>query len=87
MIALLVGRAPRSARAIFGTPAAHPRSCARKGIGQQIRDDGPIAHPHVAKAGTPTMGGIAIVGAAVVGYIVAHIRTEQIKFARAGHRR
>ena len=23
----------------------------RRGIGQQIRDDGPIAHPHVAKAG------------------------------------
>ena len=35
----------------------------RRGIGQQIRDDGPIAHPHVAKAGTPTMGGIAMVAA------------------------
>ena len=31
------------------------------------------------------MGGIAIVGARVVGYLVAHVRTEQIKFARAGH--
>ncbi|HLX89102.1 MAG TPA: phospho-N-acetylmuramoyl-pentapeptide-transferase, partial [Acidimicrobiales bacterium] len=32
-------------------------------IGQQIRTDGP--HMHQAKAGTPTMGGLAIVGAAV----------------------
>jgi phospho-N-acetylmuramoyl-pentapeptide-transferase len=30
------------------------------------------------------MGGIAIVASAVIGYFVAHIRTEQIKFARAG---
>ena len=34
--------------------------------------------------GTPVMGGIAIVGSAVVAYLVAHIRTEQIRFARAG---
>ena len=37
-----------------------------------------------SKAGTPVMGGIAIVGSAVVAYLVAHIRTEQIRFARAG---
>ena len=30
------------------------------------------------------MGGIAIVVSALVGYLVAHVRTEQIKFARAG---
>ncbi len=54
------------------------------GIGQQIRDDGPIKHPHVAKAGTPTMGGIAIVLATVIGYLFAHIRRESIKFATPG---
>src|SRR6478672_13747246 len=54
------------------------------GIGQQIRDDGPIEHPHVAKAGTPTMGGIAIVLATVVGYLFAHVRRESIKFATPG---
>jgi phospho-N-acetylmuramoyl-pentapeptide-transferase len=53
----------------------------RHHIGAQIRDDGPVAHPHEAKAGTPTMGGVALVGAAFIGYLVAHIRTEAIKFA------
>jgi len=55
-----------------------------KGIGQQIRDDGPIEHPHVAKAGTPTMGGIAIVVATVVGYLFAHVRRSSIAFATPG---
>ena len=55
-----------------------------KGIGQQIRDDGPFAHPHEKKAGTPTMGGIAIVVSAPIGYLVAHVSTEQTKFARTG---
>jgi phospho-N-acetylmuramoyl-pentapeptide-transferase len=40
------------------------------GIGQQIREDGPDRH--LTKAGTPTMGGIAIVLAALLGYVVAH---------------
>jgi phospho-N-acetylmuramoyl-pentapeptide-transferase len=30
------------------------------------------------------MGGLAIVGSAFFGYLIAHIRTEQIRFARAG---
>jgi phospho-N-acetylmuramoyl-pentapeptide-transferase len=54
------------------------------GIGAQIRDDGPIEHPHVAKAGTPTMGGVAIVGATVVGYFFAHLRRSSVKFASGG---
>jgi phospho-N-acetylmuramoyl-pentapeptide-transferase len=55
-----------------------------RGIGQEIRDDGPIEHPHAAKAGTPTMGGVAIVGATIVGYLFAHIRRDSIKFATSG---
>ncbi len=43
-----------------------------RGIGQQIREDGP--QRHVVKAGTPTMGGLAILGAFVIGYLVAHAR-------------
>jgi phospho-N-acetylmuramoyl-pentapeptide-transferase len=42
-----------------------------QGIGQQIREDGP--ERHLTKAGTPTMGGVAIIGAAVTGYLVAHV--------------
>jgi len=83
VIALLMAAGTAFALCVFGTPVLI-RSLRKRGIGQQIRDDGPIEHPHAAKAGTPTMGGIAIVAAALVGYLVAHIRTEQVKFARTG---
>ncbi len=43
----------------------------RHRIGQPIRDDGPDGHQF--KAGTPTMGGAAIVGGAVVAYVVSNI--------------
>jgi phospho-N-acetylmuramoyl-pentapeptide-transferase len=42
-----------------------------RGIGQQIREDGP--QRHLTKAGTPTMGGVAIIGAGVAGYLFEHI--------------
>ncbi|HUB70560.1 MAG TPA: phospho-N-acetylmuramoyl-pentapeptide-transferase [Acidimicrobiales bacterium] len=42
-----------------------------RGIGQPVREDGPEGH--FSKAGTPTMGGVAIVVAAVAGYSVAHV--------------
>jgi phospho-N-acetylmuramoyl-pentapeptide-transferase len=83
MIALLVGMAVAFMLSILGTPLLI-RILERNNIGQQIRDDGPFAHPHAQKAGTPTMGGIAIVGAALIAYLVAHIRTEQLRFARTG---
>jgi len=40
-------------------------------IGQPIREDGPQGH--ITKAGTPTMGGIAIVGATVVAYVLSSV--------------
>jgi phospho-N-acetylmuramoyl-pentapeptide-transferase len=51
-----------------------------RSLGQQIREDGP-AHQH--KAGTPTMGGVIIVFAAVLGYVMGHVGTS-INFSRAG---
>ncbi len=42
----------------------------KNNIGQQIREDGPQVH--IAKAGTPTMGGICITAAVLVGFLVAH---------------
>ena len=39
----------------------------RRGIGQFIREDGPRAH--LAKQGTPTMGGILIVASTLVGFL------------------
>jgi phospho-N-acetylmuramoyl-pentapeptide-transferase len=43
----------------------------RQGFGQEIRDDGPQSH--LIKRGTPTMGGVAIIGSTIVGYIAAHL--------------
>src|SRR5712692_7707229 len=83
MIALLLSGSVAFLLSVLGTPFLI-RLLRARGIGQQIRDDGPFAHPHASKAGTPTMGGLAIIVSAFVGYVVAHIRTEQIKFARAG---
>ena len=40
-------------------------------IGQPIRDDGPQGH--ATKAGTPTMGGLAIVGGALLGYVLSDL--------------
>lgn len=40
-------------------------------LGQPIRDDGPEGH--ATKAGTPTMGGLAIVGGAVFGYALSDL--------------
>jgi phospho-N-acetylmuramoyl-pentapeptide-transferase len=43
----------------------------RHGFGQEIRSDGPQSH--LPKRGTPTMGGVAIIGSTLVGYITAHV--------------
>ena len=58
--------------ALFGTRVLI-RVLAGKGYGQIIRDDGPSSH-HI-KRGTPTMGGIIFILAAVLGYFVAHLVT------------
>ncbi len=80
MIAVLIAVVVAFTVSVLGTPFLI-RILRARNIGQQIRDDGPIAHPHEQKAGTPTMGGIAIVAAAFLGYLASHIRTEAIKFA------
>ena len=53
---------------LIGTPLLI-RWLQANGIGQPILEE--LAHAHVVKAGLPTMGGIAIVGGAVAGYIAA----------------
>jgi phospho-N-acetylmuramoyl-pentapeptide-transferase len=53
----------------------------RKGYGQEIRDDGPTSHH--TKRGTPTMGGIVIVVAAVVGYFAAKLYSQDLPTASA----
>ncbi|WP_406634765.1 phospho-N-acetylmuramoyl-pentapeptide-transferase [Amycolatopsis sp. WGS_07] len=49
------------------------RVFSRQGFGQEIREEGPQGHK--SKRGTPTMGGVAIIIAMVVGYFVAHLIT------------
>jgi phospho-N-acetylmuramoyl-pentapeptide-transferase len=63
-----------------GTTPLLIRWLARNRIGQQIREDGP--RMHLAKAGTPTMGGLAMLGALVVGYVLAHV--DHVAFSRSG---
>ena len=53
---------------LVGTPIVI-RYFRTRGFGQLVRDDGPQAH--LAKRGTPTMGGVAIILAAVAGYVAA----------------
>jgi phospho-N-acetylmuramoyl-pentapeptide-transferase len=83
VIAMLMAAGLSFAVTIFGTPLLI-RWLRTHAIGQQIRDDGPIEHPHAAKAGTPTMGGLAIVAATVLGYLFAHVRRGTVAFARSG---
>jgi phospho-N-acetylmuramoyl-pentapeptide-transferase len=45
----------------------------RWGYGQEIRDDGPTTHH--TKRGTPTMGGVVIIAATVIGYFAAKLLT------------
>jgi len=52
-----------------------------RSMGQRIREDGPASHQ--AKAGTPTMGGVIIVLATVLGYICGHLGSA-LTFTRSG---
>jgi phospho-N-acetylmuramoyl-pentapeptide-transferase len=53
----------------------------RRSLGQHIREDGPPTHAQ--KAGTPTMGGLAMIAAVILGYFLAHFGPS-VKFARTG---
>jgi phospho-N-acetylmuramoyl-pentapeptide-transferase len=72
VIAILIGGTVAMILSLTGTPLVI-RYFRERGFGQMIRDEGPEAHR--SKAGTPTMGGTAIVAAAVVGWLVAHVGT------------
>jgi len=70
MIAILIAATVSLLLALVGTPLviAYFRY---RGFGQPIREEGPTSHR--TKAGTPTMGGTAIVLATLGGYLVAHL--------------
>lgn len=60
---------------LLGTPLLI-RYLTRRQYGQFIRQDGPASH-HV-KRGTPTMGGIVIILAAVIAWFVANVATGRM---------
>jgi phospho-N-acetylmuramoyl-pentapeptide-transferase len=71
VIALLVAAALGLLLSLFGTPYAI-KVLRRRQIGQFIQED--IQGQHAHKQGTPTMGGVVFVGAAVIGWLLAHLR-------------
>ena len=72
MKAILLSGAISAIFAFFATPGLI-KFLANKGYGQFIREDGPTTH-HV-KRGTPTMGGIILILAALLGYGLSHLIT------------
>jgi len=54
---------------------------AKRGYGQLIRDDGPTTHH--TKRGTPTMGGLVVIGATLFGYLSAKLLTQDMPSASA----
>ena len=53
-----------------------------RSLGQQIYEDGPVTH--TAKQGTPTMGGLAFVTAAIAGGLMVLIVLQESAFAARG---
>ncbi|HEX4978596.1 MAG TPA: phospho-N-acetylmuramoyl-pentapeptide-transferase [Acidimicrobiales bacterium] len=70
MIALLLAGACAILLSLVGTPLLI-RWLQANGIGQPILEE--LADAHIVKAGTPTMGGIAIVLGTVGGYLAGHL--------------
>jgi phospho-N-acetylmuramoyl-pentapeptide-transferase len=67
---ILVGAAVALVVSILFTPYLI-RVFSKQGFGQEIREE--VQKSHSAKRGTPTMGGMAILVAMWIGYLVAHL--------------
>ena len=80
MVALLLAGCLAGGVSILGTKLLIDILIAHH-VGQPIHAD--VPEGHTVKAGTPTMGGLAIVGAAAVGYATAHVRSGLL-FTRTG---
>ncbi len=80
MVALLLAAGLAGLSSIVGTKLLMEWLIAHK-IGQPIHED--VPEGHTVKAGTPPMGGVAIVVAAVIGYLAAHVRGNLV-FTRTG---
>ena len=70
MKGVLVAAAASLVLALLGTPW-FIKWLVKRQYGQFIREDGPTAH--YVKRGTPTMGGLIIIGSAVLAYALSHL--------------
>ncbi|MCD6638815.1 MAG: phospho-N-acetylmuramoyl-pentapeptide-transferase [Nocardioides sp.] len=80
MRAILFGGGLSLLISLLGTRYAI-RVLSSRGYGQEIREDGPTTHH--TKRGTPTMGGLVIILATVVGYFLAKLITGTVPTASA----
>ena len=69
MISILIASAVSFVIAIFGTPVAI-RTLRQHNIGQFIQEE---VEGHSHKRGTPTMGGLVMILATIIGWAVAHL--------------
>jgi len=88
VISILIAAAVGLGVTLLGTPLAI-RAFRIWGWGQRIREDGP--HTHLEKVGTPTMGGILMLGGLILGYLASRLSTQRftatglvLVFAAAG---
>ncbi|SHI38642.1 Phospho-N-acetylmuramoyl-pentapeptide-transferase [Tessaracoccus bendigoensis DSM 12906] len=70
MINILLAGGLSLVLALVGTPMLI-KFLTKRHYGQFIREDGPTAH--YVKRGTPTMGGLVIIGAVVLSYLLTHL--------------
>jgi phospho-N-acetylmuramoyl-pentapeptide-transferase len=80
MTAILIAAAIGLLTTLLGTPIAI-RLFRVWGWGQRIREDGPRGH--LEKMGTPTMGGVVIVGGMVLAYIGGRLAIGKFDLGRA----
>jgi phospho-N-acetylmuramoyl-pentapeptide-transferase len=80
MRAILFGGGFALLISLLGTRVAI-RVLSAAGYGQEVRSDGPTTHH--TKRGTPTMGGLVIIVAAVLGYVLAKLLTGSAPSASA----
>ena len=81
MNTLLIGSGISLLIAIIATPLLIPLLTRLK-FGQSIRDEGPKWHQK--KSGTPTMGGIAIILACILGALISYIFTNTLNIVNIG---
>ena len=80
MKAVLIAGGLSMVIALLATPL-YIRLLVRKQYGQFIRQDGPTAH--FTKRGTPTMGGVVLIAATLLGWGIANLFTGNVPSASA----